>query len=57
MANKSGKGDKKHGKPTTREHFSPTIDRRIEARAIRAMTMVGVPNQQARTIVKKRVQA
>ena len=49
MAGKSS-ADRTH-KPHGAEHYSPTIEKRIKARAIKAMTLSGVPTEMARAIV------
>lgn len=50
----AGKGseNKRHGRPTTAEHFSPQIERRIDHRAMRNLTMAGIPTDQAKQILK-----
>lgn len=50
MAGKN-KADRTH-KPSGPEHYSPVIQRRIERRAVTAMTMVGVPSEMAKAIIK-----
>jgi len=53
MASKGkNKGNNRTHKPSGPEHFAPAIYGRINHRAHRAMTMVGVPNEMAKAIIK-----
>lgn len=55
MAGKNS-ADRTH-KPTGPQHYSPQIERRIQRRAEVAMTMVGVPKEMAKAIIKTPVRS
>lgn len=57
MSSKSKNKANRTHKPSGPEHFAPAIQRRIEHRAVVAMTMVGVPDQMAKAIIKTPVRS